>query len=171
MDYAVQLYTCYNQWFQPLHMYICIFISDLDMISNYFYVVLVCCFFCVYILSIVLRMTIMTKIIYQYIPIVPPCLLVKSHKLLIASNCFHLYYICSTLVIAPISTTYLWMTTCIYIYIYTHYISIYGWAITMDHGWYVFDSTYEYIHYCNHYSPLINGWYNITNILALDNYH
>jgi hypothetical protein len=133
MDDVVQLYTCYNQWFQPLHMYICIFISDLDMKSNYF----LCCscvlfFFCVYILPIVLRMTIMTIIIYQYIPIVPPCLLVKSHKLLIVSNCFHLYYICSTLVIAPISTTYLWMTTCIYIY--THYISIYGWYLGNYHG-------------------------------------
>ena len=47
------------------------------------------------------------------------------------------------------------------------------WAITTDHGWYVFDSTYKYMHYYNHNSPLINGLYiyNITKILALDNYH
>ena len=129
-------------------------------IKLFFMLFLFVVFFCVYILPIVLRMTIMTIIIYQYIPIVPPCLLVKSHKLLIVSNCFHLYYICSALVIAPISTTYLWMTTCIYIYIHIIYLYMVDiWAITMDHGWYVFDSTYKYIHYCNHYSPLINGWY------------
>jgi hypothetical protein len=101
-------------------------------IKLFFMLFLCVVFFCVYILPIVLRMTIMTIIIYQYIPIVPPCLLVKSHKLLIVSNCFHLYYICSTLVIAPISTTYLWMTTSIYIY--THYISIYGWYLGNYHG-------------------------------------